>query len=50
MATNYVNDLGQPGEHNLRDIYGDARYERLVALKRAWDPNNVFRLNQNITP
>jgi FAD/FMN-containing dehydrogenase len=50
VATNYVNDLGQPGEHNLRDIYGDARYERLVALKCAWDPDNVFRLNQNITP
>jgi FAD/FMN-containing dehydrogenase len=50
VAANYVNDLGQPGEHNLRDVYGGARYDRLVALKRAWDPDNVFRLNQNITP
>src|SRR5581483_11297180 len=49
-ATNYVNDLGEPGEHDLRDVYGAARYDRLVALKRAWDPDNVFCLNQNIAP
>jgi FAD/FMN-containing dehydrogenase len=49
-ATNYVNDLGEPGEHDLRDVYGAARYQRLVDLKRAWDPDNVFRLNQNIAP
>ena len=50
LTANYVNDLGEPGEHNLHDIYGRARYDRLVAIKRAWDPDNVFRLNQNITP
>jgi FAD/FMN-containing dehydrogenase len=33
-----------------RSIYGEAKYERLVDLKRAWDPDNVFRLNQNIRP
>ncbi|MCA1844156.1 MAG: BBE domain-containing protein, partial [Actinobacteria bacterium] len=49
-TANYVNDLGPPGEHNLREVYGGARYDRLVALKRVWDPDNVFRLNQNITP
>jgi FAD/FMN-containing dehydrogenase len=47
-AANYVNDLGRSGD--LRSVYGDAKYERLVALKRDWDPNNVFRLNQNIQP
>jgi FAD/FMN-containing dehydrogenase len=34
----------------LRSLYGDVKYECLVGLKRQWDPNNVFRLNQNIRP
>jgi len=46
----YVNDVAESGVDVVRAIYGDAKYERLVALKRAWDPDNVFRLNQNIVP
>jgi len=46
----YVNDVAEVGGGVARTIYGDAKYERLVALKREWDPDNVFRLNQNITP
>ena len=46
----YVNDVTEVGRDVARVIYGDAKYERLVALKREWDPDNVFRLNQNITP
>ena len=45
----YVNDVAEAGG-DVRSVYGDAKYERLVALKRAWDPDNVFRLNQNIQP
>jgi FAD/FMN-containing dehydrogenase len=46
----YVNDVIEVGGDVARTIYGDAKYERLVALKREWDPDNVFRLNQNIRP
>lgn len=46
----YVNDVIEVEDGVARSIYGDAKYERLVALKREWDPDNVFRLNQNIKP
>jgi FAD/FMN-containing dehydrogenase len=46
----YVNDVAEVGDDVTRSIYGDAKYDRLVALKRAWDPDNVFRLNQNVRP
>jgi FAD/FMN-containing dehydrogenase len=46
----YVNDVAEVGAGVARMVYGDAKYERLVALKRAWDPDNVFRLNQNVQP
>ena len=46
----YVNFMGDAGDDRLRSSYGDANYERLVALKRRYDPTNLFRLNQNIAP
>jgi hypothetical protein len=46
----YVNFLMDQGDDAVRRAYGDAKYERLKALKRQWDPDNVFRLNQNIPP
>jgi FAD/FMN-containing dehydrogenase len=46
----YVNFLGEEGPDRVRQAYGAARYDRLVELKRAYDPTNLFRLNQNIEP
>lgn len=45
----YVNYLGDEGEARVRAAYG-ANHARLVALKNVYDPANVFRFNQNITP
>ena len=45
----YVNHLGDEGEQRVREAYGPS-YARLVALKEAWDPQDVFRLNQHIAP
>jgi FAD/FMN-containing dehydrogenase len=46
----YVNFLGAEGEDRVRGAYGPAKYERLRALKREYDPTNFFRANQNIVP
>jgi FAD/FMN-containing dehydrogenase len=46
----YVNFLMDEGAERVRQAYGPAKYDRLKALKRRYDPENVFRLNQNIAP
>jgi FAD/FMN-containing dehydrogenase len=43
----YVNNLGEEGSDRVRDAYG-INYERLAGIKAAYDPDNIFRLNQNI--
>ncbi len=46
----YVNFLMNEGEDRVREAYGTEKYDRLKALKRRYDPDNLFRLNQNIPP
>ncbi len=46
----YVNFLMDQGEEAIRLAYGPDKYDRLKALKRRYDPDNFFRLNQNIPP
>ena len=46
----YVNEIAESGPEQSRAIYGDVKHARLTALKRTWDPDNVFRLNHNIAP
>lgn len=46
----YVNFLMEEGEDRVRQAYGAEKYDRLKALKRTYDPTNLFRLNQNIKP
>ncbi len=44
----YINFLTQEeGGDRIHDAYG-ANYDRLVEIKRTWDPENLFRMNKNI--
>jgi len=45
----YVNYLGDDESDRIRSAYGP-NWQRLVKIKRQYDPQNLFRLNQNIDP
>jgi len=45
----YVNFMMEEGEDRIRASYG-ANYDRLAAVKAKYDPQNFFRVNQNIRP
>lgn len=46
----YVGFLGNEGEGRIHEAYPGRTWERLLEIKRRYDPTNLFRLNQNIRP
>ena len=46
----YVNFLMDEGKDRICEAYGPEKYDRLKTLKRRYDPDNFFHLNQNIPP
>jgi FAD/FMN-containing dehydrogenase len=46
----YVNFVADLSASALEAGFGPERYARLVQIKRAYDPENVFRSNANIPP
>jgi hypothetical protein len=48
-ASAYVNYLDQGDEHRTEAVYGP-NFQRLVEVKRMYDPENIFRHNANIRP
>jgi FAD/FMN-containing dehydrogenase len=46
----YVNFLADEDQARVRQAYPGSTWERLAAVKRRWDPTNLFHRNQNIPP
>jgi len=46
----YVNFVAEPTASAVEAAFGPRNYERLVAVKTEYDPDNVFRSNTNIPP
>jgi hypothetical protein len=46
----YVNFLANEGQARVREAYPGPTWDRLVAVKRRYDPTNLFRQNHNIPP
>ena len=48
VGTAFANFIEPDEGDRLRHSYGEEKYARLVEAKLRWDPENLFRLNQNI--
>ena len=49
MSGGYVNFMSGDDQDRIRDNYR-GNYDRLAEIKRRYDPENLFRMNQNIKP
>jgi FAD/FMN-containing dehydrogenase len=45
-----VNFMADEGPERVHEAYPGATWDRLVALKRRYDPENLFHRNQNVPP
>ena len=46
----YLNFIGDEGQDRIESSFGETKLARLREIKATWDPDNVFRHNQNIPP
>jgi FAD/FMN-containing dehydrogenase len=46
----WLNWIGDEGDARVRAAFGQHNYERLRAIKSAYDPSNQFRSNHNVPP
>ncbi|MEH2513832.1 FAD/FMN-containing dehydrogenase [Nitrobacteraceae bacterium AZCC 1564] len=46
----YINYIGDEGIEGLKGSYSEEKFARLAAIKSKYDPTNLFRMNQNISP
>ncbi len=46
----YINFLSSDGPSRIREAYPGGTWDRLRAIKARYDPTNLFRLNQNVSP
>ena len=46
----FISFMVDEGQDRVREAFPPRTYERLLSVKRQYDPTNLFRLNQNVTP
>ena len=46
----YLNFIGDEGSDRVQAAFGAEKYAKLQAIKKKWDPTNLFHHNQNIRP